>query len=397
MCDLIILAMRALRRRLLQRRRPSRPQSAWGDDVNPAPDAIRSGPGQVVDLRSEAVAPLHPAVRLALSQAPEGSDSYDEDPSVHELEQRLADMFGMDCALLVPTGRLANTLAVGALSTPGSEVLADADSHIVRSEYGLVARLWGLLTRTFTSDHGRASPEHLSPLLGRLENVTVPTSLVCVEDTHSLHGGTVQNLAAMRGIADVLAKRGVKLYCDGARLWYANVVQEVPWVAYGGLYDGLSVSLVKGIGAPVGAAVLLREGQRSRLRDLRRMLGGAWVRPGPLAHAALRALEVNLPDVHHDCVNAARLAATLRREFPGLVIQQETNVVMFDVPDAAAFFEKCRAAGVLVFRYTPTRIRLVLHRGIAPESADRAAAVLCDVLGSMRKEAAGEERSGIKR
>lgn len=338
----------------------------------------------VIDLRSEAVAPLHPEVRAALSCAPDSSDSYDEDPSVGELESRLAAMFGMGCALFVPTGRLANMIAVGALASPGTEILLDANAHIVRSEYAVIPRLWGTLTRTFSSGNGQMRTSDVLPLLIPLENTTVPTSLVCVEDTHSVHGGVAQDLAAVRDLADLLAARSISLYCDGARLWYANAVQRVSWRAYGAIYDGLSVSLVKGVGAPVGAAVMLRENQRSRLRELRRMLGGAWVRPGPLARAALCALEVNLPEVQNDCRHAAQLAKAIRLKFPGLNACQQTNVVMFDVPDAAAYFEKCRAAGVLVFRYTPTRIRAVLHRGITADAVGHAAAVLSDVLGSVR-------------
>jgi len=340
----------------------------------------------VVDLRSEAVAPLHPLVRAALSDAPEGSDSYDEDPSVHELESRLAGMFGMGCALFVPTGRMANAIAVGALGGTGTEVLLDADAHMARSEYALITRLWGTMTRTFFSDGGRARPGDVLPLLGCLENTTVRTSLVCVEDTHSARGGAAQDLDAIRELAGILAGRNISLYCDGARLWYANLAHRVPWTTYGSLYDGLAVSLVKGVGAPVGAAVMLRDCQRPRLRELRRMLGGAWVRPTPLAKAALCALDVCLPGLERDCAHAGRLAAALRSSLPGLNVCQETNVVAFDVPDAAEYFEKCRAAGVLVFRYTPTRIRAVLHRGITAEAVDRAASVLADVFCSLADE-----------
>src|SRR5487761_983182 len=306
--------------------------------------------GDMIDLRSEAVAPLHPEVRYALSQAPEGSDSYDEDPSVRELESRVADMFAMGSALFVPTGRMANLLAIGALTEPGGEALLDADAHIVRSEYGMISRLWGVQTRTFPAERGRVSWQHLGPLLSTLENPTVRTVLVCVEDTHSVHGGVPQELTATAEIADQLTSRGIKLYCDGARLWYANTVQDVPLTRYGSLYDGLSVSLVKGIGAPVGAVVMLRESRRPEMRRLRRMLGGAWVRPGPLAYAALRALDVSRQDARRDRATAASLAAVLRDELPELDIRQATNVVMFDVPDAAVFFAKAEAAGVLVFR-----------------------------------------------
>jgi threonine aldolase len=163
-----------------------------------------------------------------------------------------------------------------------------------------------------------------------------------------------------------------------------DLLQGVPLTRYGSLYDGLSVSLVKGVGAPVGAVVMLREPRRPEMRRLRRMLGGAWVRPGALAYAALRALDVNRHDAQQDCATAARLTAALRSELPGLEIWQQTNVVMFDVPDATAFYSRAKAAGVLVFRYTPTRIRAVTHRGISMATAELAAAVLIEIRSSMR-------------
>lgn len=343
-------------------------------------NAIRSGPdADLIDLRSEAVAPLHPAVRAALATAPEGSDAYDEDPSVAELEARMVDMFGMGSALFVPTGRLANAMAVGLLAERGSEVLADADAHILRSEYGLAAKLWSVQTRTFASPSGRVAPEAVEPLLAQLENVTMPTRLVCIEDTHTAAGGVPQDFGAVRHLADRLAGRGVALYCDGARLWYANVVQGVPLSSYGEIYDGLTVSMVKGLGASCGAVLLLREPrQREKMREMRRMLGGAWVRPGPLASAALAALDANAADPARDCANARLFAGELRADLPNLAVRQETNIVMFDVPDAGLFFDKARAAGVLLFRYTPTRIRAVFHRGVTADDARTAAAAVRD-------------------
>ncbi|HUY50570.1 MAG TPA: aminotransferase class I/II-fold pyridoxal phosphate-dependent enzyme [Streptosporangiaceae bacterium] len=337
------------------------------------------GQGVIADLRSEAVAPLNPLVRQALAAAPDGSDSYDEDAAVLDLEERLKAMFGMRTALFVPTGRLANTLAVGILGGLNSEILCELNAHMVRSEYGLSARLWGIQTRTFSSDHGRVAPENVLPLLRQLENTTVRTTLVCVEDTHTMEGGAAQDTDALRAVATLLKERRIQFYCDGARLWYANVRHRVPWTFYGEIYDGISVSLVKGVGAPVGAALLLRENRRSELRDLRRMAGGAWIRPGPLASAALCALDANRDDARTDCANAALLADHIRSGCPGLEVRQETNMVMFDVPDASDYFERCRAAGVMVFRFTPSRIRAVTHRGISRDDIDRAAKLMCAV------------------
>lgn len=322
---------------------------------------------------------MHPHVRHALATAPDGSDAYDEDVAVRDLEEHLKAMFGMSTALFVPTGRLANTLAIGILGGAGSEVLCDLNAHIVRSEYGMSSRLWGIQTRTFSSGHGRVTPAHVMPLLGKLENTTVPTTLVCIEDTHGFAGGVAQEIKAVGSVAALVKDRGIRLYCDGARLWYANICHNVPWTWYGQVYDGISVSLVKGLGAPVGAALLLREDRRSELRDLRRMLGGAWVRPGPLASAALCALDVNREDARADCANAALLADLIRSECPGLEVVQETNIVMFDVPDASDYFERCRAVGVMVFRFTPTRIRAVTHRGVSNNDIEEAARVMCAV------------------
>jgi threonine aldolase len=330
----------------------------------------------MIDLRSEAVAPLHPAVREALTNAPDGSDAYDEDPAVLALETRLKEMFGMGTALLVPTGRLANSLAMGMLSRPGTEALFDADAHVLSSEYGMTCRLWGIQTRTYPTPAGRLEQGSLDPLLHSMENTTVPTSVVGVEDTHTAHGGVVQSIPVLRAIAERVRQRGASFLCDGARLWYANVVQQVPWTAYGQIFDALTVSLVKGVGGPVGAAVLFREEVREEARTVRRMIGGAWVRPGPLAAAASAGIDHNVPLLGKDCSRAARLAAQLRAELADSRVVQETNVVMFDVPNSAHFFERCREEGVLLFRYTKTRMRVCFHRGVSDADTRAAGEVL---------------------
>lgn len=340
----------------------------------------RSGGRAPVDLRSEAVAELHPAVRAALTRGPDGNDTYDEDPTVRELEERTRSLFGMADALFVPTGRMANNLAAGMLCAPAAEVIAESRSHLVSSEFGMLARLWGLTTKTFASPGGRVAAHQVLPLLARTANETVPPGMIAVEDTQLAGGGVPQDLAELRALRGLADTHGRALYCDGARIWYAAAVRGDDPRLYGEIFDALSVSLVKGPSAPVGAVVMFREERRQDARRLRQMLGGAWARPGALAGAALAAMEVNLPRLGEQCALAERLAVLLRQVLPPEDVVQHTNMVRFEVRDAFGFFDRCAAAGLLLFRHSPRQMRAVVHAGTRPADIEHAATVIAEVF-----------------
>jgi threonine aldolase len=208
----------------------------------------------LIDLRSDTVTRPTPGMRRAMAEAEVGDDVYGEDPTVAELQERVAGLFGFEAALFTPTGSMANVLAVAALVGPGQEVLCEARAHILRAELGAHGALTGLTSRTWVDERGQVD-------LGTIRSMYAPdmgpffvrTTAVSVENTHNFAGGTVLPLAdleALRGWADEV---GVGIHVDGARIWNAHVATGTSLADYGAVADTLAVCLSKGLGAPIGS------------------------------------------------------------------------------------------------------------------------------------------------
>ncbi len=348
----------------------------------------RSPDPTVIDLRSESCGPLTDEVRDALAQPCHGVDTYDEDASVHELEAYLADLFGVRQALFVPTGRMANLIAASVLCPPDGEILLDPWAHMLKAEYGSLSNLLGRQTRTYASRDGVLDADGVLRLV-RTSHTTRPTRLVCIEDPHIGFGGMPQPAAEVERLTRELRNLDVASYCDGARMWYLNSDARTPWTFYGSLYDGLTVSLVKGPGAPVGAVTLFRGEHRAEAIEVRRALGGGWARPGAFANAALTALQSRLGRLAEDCDRADRLAVQLVDQLGADAVSCHINMVEIRIADSSLFFQRCRELGVLLFRPEPQRVRAVLHQGIDDDAVDRAANVILKVAASMAMTAKG--------
>jgi threonine aldolase len=198
---------------------------------------------------------------------------------------------------------------------------------------------------------------------------TVPTAAVSVEQTHNRGGGAVHALSDLEELRGLTESAGVKLHCDGARIWNAHVASGVPLHEYGRLFDSLSVCLSKGLGAPVGSVVVTSAALAEEARVLRKRLGGGMRQAGVLAAAGLYALDHHLERLADDHARAARLGAALG-------VQTATNIVALTVPDARTFAEKARAEGVLLGVVGPTRVRAVVHLDVDDDGIDYAAKAL---------------------
>ncbi len=328
-----------------------------------------------VDLRSDTVTRPTPAMRQAMARAEVGDDVYDEDPTVRALEERVADLFGHEAALFTPTGSMANVLAVHTLVGVGEEVLCHSSAHIARAELGAHAAIGGLTMRTWS---GRpvdlAQIEELfAPDLGPF---FVPTRAVSVENTHNFGGGTItpiEDLQALRRFAD---DRGIGIEVDGARLWNAHVATGTPLREYGAVAHVLAVCLSKGLGAPIGSLVVGSAAAIAESRVWRKRLGGGMRQVGILAAAGLHALDHHLERLADDHVHARRLADACGVD-PASV---DTNIVVVDVPDAAAVVAAAREEGVLVSAVGPRALRMVTHLDVDDAQTEAAASVLRKVL-----------------
>ena len=343
----------------------------------------------LIDLRSDTVTRPSTEMRRAMADADVGDDVYGEDPTVNRLEQHVADLFGLGAALFVPSGSMGNQIAVRLLVPPGDELVCDADAHVVSYEAGGAAAHGGIQTRTIVAPRGLLNRESVEPQLRPEGFHTVPTRAVALEQTHNRGGGAVYPLVALKELRALTSDYDVALHCDGARIWNAHVASGVPLSEYGALFDTMSVCLSKGLGAPIGSLVLMRDTWMvGEARTIRRRLGGGMRQVGVLAAAGLYALLHNVERLGEDHARARRLAEAVADVGEGLVdvTAVETNIVIVDLAgtalDSAAVAARCRADGVLVSAFGPRRVRLVTHLDIDDEAADRAIQVLRRVLGA---------------
>jgi threonine aldolase len=326
-----------------------------------------------IDLRSDTLTRPTDAMRAAMASAEVGDDVYAEDPTVIELQQRVAAMFGKEDALFTPTGSMANVLAVASLVQPGQEVLCEASAHIARAELGAHGALTGLTMRTWRDPRGQidqtAIEEMYAPDMGPF---FVRTAAVSVENTHNFAGGTVLPIEDLEALHTYAGSVGIGVHLDGARLWNAHVATGVPLAAYGACADVLSVCLSKGLGAPVGSLVVGTTEAITEARIRRKRMGGGMRQVGILAAAGLHALDHHVERLAEDHAHAKLIA-----EACGLDPQTvETNIVVVPRGDAVGFVAAAREAGVLVSPVGPTAVRIVTHLDITRDDAEAAAAVL---------------------
>lgn len=338
-----------------------------------------------VDLRSDTVTQPTEAMRAAMAAAPVGDDVYGEDPTVTELERRVADLLGHEAALFTPTGSMANQLGIRLLVKPGQELLCDTGAHVVRAELGAAAAFSGITTRTWDAPAGRLDSETVAALMRPDAGpYLVSTVAVVVENTHNFGGGTVQPLAEIEKLREITSAAGVAMHLDGARLWNASVASGVDYATYGRLFDTVSVCLSKGLGAPVGSVLAASAERIAEARVWRKRLGGGMRQVGILAAAGLYALDHHVDRLRDDHARARRLADAAAAAAPGCVdaASVATNIVVLEVPDAKALVADCARRGLLIGAMGPRMARAVTHLGVDDADVDRAAEILSAGLTS---------------
>jgi len=339
-----------------------------------------------VDLRSDTVTQPTPAMRRAIAQAEVGDDVFGDDPTVLRLEARVAGILGKEAALFVPSGTMANQLAVRVHTQPGDEILVEAQAHLYYYEAGAPAALSGVMCRCLPGQRGVFTAADIEAALRPADVHFPPTRLVCVENTHNRGGGKVWPLERLREVVACARRHGLALHLDGARLWNASVASGVPERDYAALFDTVSVCFSKGLGAPVGSALAGPRDLIERARRFRKMFGGGMRQAGILAAGALFALEHHRERLAEDHARARRLAEVLS-ELPGAAIDPasvETNLVYFRVTrqpagEAVAALE---TGGVRLLASGPDTLRAVPNLNVSTADFARALEVFRRVLGS---------------
>ena len=326
-----------------------------------------------VDLRSDTVTRPTPGMRAAMADAVVGDDVYGEDPTVTELESRVAALLGHEAGLFVPSGSLGNQLGMRLLVSPGQELVCDSVAHVARAELGAAAVFSGITFRTWAAVSGRLDVDAVRALIAPDAGpYLVSTAAIAVENTHNFGGGTVQSPEQVAAVQQLARANGLGLHLDGARLWNAHVATGTPLPDLAAGFDTVSVCLSKGLGAPVGSVLVSSAARIGEGRVWRKRYGAGMRQAGILAAAGLYALDHNVARLADDHARARRLAAELGAD-PATV---DTNIVVLDVADAAAVAARAADAGVLVSALGPRFLRLVTHLDVDDAGIDRAVEVL---------------------
>lgn len=339
----------------------------------------------MIDLRSDTVTKPSPAMREAMARADVGDDVYGEDPTVNRLQGMAASLLGKEAALFVPTGIMANQLALRAQTKPGDEVVIEGRSHIVRYEHGAAAALAGVQLHWVTTERGIMTAERVEAAIRPKDPYSLSTALICLEQTHNSGGGSIYPLPVIEAIRAVSRRYDIPMHLDGARLFNAVVATGVSAADYAQHFDTVSFCLSKGLGAPVGSLVVSQRSLIDRMRPLRRMYGGGMRQAGVLAAAGIYALEHNIDRLTDDHVNAKRLADALEK-IPGVSVNPshvQTNIVVFEVAgsrSASDIVASLKNAGVLLNAVGPRSFRAVTHLDVSPADIDKAVDIFHTVL-----------------
>ncbi len=329
----------------------------------------------MIDLRSDTVTKPTPAMRDAMARAEVGDDVFGEDPTVNALQERAAALFGKEAALFVPTGTMANLLAVLSQTRPGDTLILSEDAHPYNFESGNVAAVAGVLTRTIPGQFGIMTAEQIAAKIVQTnDHHFSPTTMISIENTSNRGGGSIYPIETVAAIGALARERGLRFHCDGARIFNAVVETGIAPAEYARHADTVSFCLSKGLGCPVGSLLVGDAETIDRAHRYRKMLGGGMRQAGVLAAAGLYALDHHVERLRDDHRRArlfrARIEAAPHLACPN---PSPTNMVYVQAPDAKALAARLRERGVLVLATGPAMIRTVFHLDITDEDTEAAA------------------------
>ena len=341
----------------------------------------------IIDLRSDTVTQPTPSMRRAMAAAAVGDDVYGEDPTVNRLEERAAELMEREAALLVPSGTMANQIAVNLLSRRGQEVIGETRCHIFNYEHGAMAALSGAVPRPVAAVDGILHPDQVRAAYLPAGGHTNASCMLALENTHNLAGGRVVPPARMDELVATARELGLPVHLDGARIHNAAAAAGVPAARLARGCDTVMFCLSKGLGAPVGSLLVADRDLIAEARVVRKMLGGGMRQAGVLAAAGLVALDEVLPRLADDHATAHRLAERLV-EVPGIEIDLatvETNILCFGLAGGTGLTAAVLAArlcdhGVLVHALGANLVRMVTHYHITMDDAEAAAAAVRAIM-----------------
>jgi len=344
-----------------------------------------------VDLRTDTMAKPTQGMRRAMAAAEVGHDAHKEDPTVNALQEKAASMFEMEASLFMPSGTMANLVAVTLHTQPGDEVILESTCHIYNMELSNMATFAGVLPRPISAEDGILPLDRVEEELKPHPQSPGRTGLITIENTHNRRGGVIYPLPVARELLELAHSRSIPVHIDGARIFNAAVASGLSVAGLTEGFDSAIFAMSKGLGAPVGSMLLGQKEFIKEARIVRKRLGGGMAKPGILAAAGIYALDHHIDRLEKDHEHAKLLAKKLQ-EVEGIKLIPEeppTNIVVSELSDnlgidAYMLIERLSEGGLLARSVSHNRIRMVTHMGVEREDVLKAAKIIKEVLNNIR-------------
>lgn len=329
----------------------------------------------IIDLRSDTVTKPTAAMKEFMMQAPVGDDVFSEDPSINQLEQKVAAMFGKEAALFCPSGTMTNQIAVKTHTRPMDEVIIERSNHVYYYEAGGIAFNSLASVRLIDGDRGRIKPIDISENINAKNLHHARTTLVCIENTSNRGGGSYYETAELKALADTAHGHQLKIHLDGARLFNALIETGGNTLEIGEWFDSISICLSKGLGCPVGSVLTGSNEFIAEARRYRKVLGGGMRQAGFIAAAGIYALDHHITRLKEDHIRAKHIESALKVcNYVEDILEVQTNIIIFrlnhSIP-ADVFVAKMKEHNIYCFAIGKQQIRMVTHLDFDDDMLDK--------------------------
>ncbi len=325
----------------------------------------------MINLISDTVTKPSQGMLNAMIKAKVGDDVFREDPTVIELEERLAGMFGQEAGLFCPSGCMCNQIAIKGHTQPMDELLCDVNSHVYQFEVGGYAFLSQIAINAIQGNQGILTVDHIKSNIKARQDWLPRTRLVVLENTGNRSGGNCYTFQEMKDVSEFCRDNKLAIHLDGARIFNALLATNLKSIDVGPLFDSISICLSKGLGTPVGSVLLGKKDWINDCRRIRKALGGGMRQVGILAAAGLYALENNIERLREDHNKAKRIESILKTlPYVDSVVPVETNIIIFHLKKEiipAQFVQQLKSAGINASAFGERSVRFVTHLDITEE------------------------------
>lgn len=334
----------------------------------------------MIDLRSDTVTKPNDEMKNAMFNASLGDDVFEEDPTVTELENRLAEIFGMEAGIFCPSGTMTNQIALNLHLKPGDEVICSRESHIYNYEGGGIAKNSGASVRLIEGNSGLIKAHEIEDNINP-DDIHYPiTSLVALENTCNRGGGVCYSMIEMKKISEICKINKLPLHLDGARVFNGIVKNNENPLEYGEIFNSISVCLSKGLGAPLGSVLIGDTNFIKKARRVRKVFGGGMRQVGIVASAGLYAIENNIERLKNDHLHAKMIGQALQKcSWINSILPVETNIIVGNLnedKDNISFIELLKEKNIKAIPFGKGRIRMVTHLEIDKSTAEKVVEIL---------------------